>query len=448
MPSPAARILPWLAVLIGICLTVLAFYPGYMSLDSFEQLKQARSGIYHLAHPPLMAWIWSFFDRVIPGPLGMLIFFAAMFWIGLALFINARIANPVAAAGMILAVGLFPSVFALLGTVWKDVGMGAALVLAAGLVSRASKSGNKYVLAASLPFLFFAFSVRHEAGFAVFPLLLWIGIVWKRRFLISLLAALTCLAVFGGLKALIHRSLTNAKSIPSSVQIVWIFDLVGLSLHSGPQLLPPYLTSQNPDFNFEDVKRIYDPTSSLPLFKDSGTYRRFPMAKTREEFESLAEYWLRAVRENPRQYLENRWLFFRGSLAIGKRIVCFPYQVGISANALGMTHLDSRLNRFVRANLTKIRNTWIFRAWVYLAVCLIFFCVGVWLRSLEICLLSASALLYEAIHFFILPACDFRYHWWTVLSVFLCLVVLIAELNSSPGPSGSTGSNGAVTNSP
>ncbi len=49
------------------------------------------------------------------------IFFATMFWVGLGLFVRARIANPLSAAGIILAVGLFPSVFALLGTVWKDL---------------------------------------------------------------------------------------------------------------------------------------------------------------------------------------------------------------------------------------------------------------------------------------------------------------------------------------
>ena len=76
------------ASLTGASLAILSFYPGYMSYDSLAQLAQARLGIYHDWHPPLMGWIWGILDRGIPGPAGMLLLHNAIFWAGLGLTVH------------------------------------------------------------------------------------------------------------------------------------------------------------------------------------------------------------------------------------------------------------------------------------------------------------------------------------------------------------------------
>mgnify|MGYP000391599521 CR=1 FL=1 len=127
-------ILITVAVLVGISVTAATFYPGYMSPDSVRQLKQARSASYDDWHPPIMALVWGILDSVIPGPVGMLVFHNILFWSGLGLTISLVAPRSLLAPVLVLAVGFFPSVFALLSTIWKDVGMASALLLAFSLL--------------------------------------------------------------------------------------------------------------------------------------------------------------------------------------------------------------------------------------------------------------------------------------------------------------------------
>src|SRR4051812_38167548 len=64
--------------------TVAVYFPGYMSPDSVEQLRQARFGVPNNMYPPLMAYIWSITDKIWPGPAGMLILNNIVFWFSLA----------------------------------------------------------------------------------------------------------------------------------------------------------------------------------------------------------------------------------------------------------------------------------------------------------------------------------------------------------------------------
>src|SRR5688572_28518775 len=159
--SMSAAPLKWWWVAVPIALLVcIGFYPGYMTSDSLQQLREARSGTFTTWHPPLMAFVWRQFDRVVPGPIGMVVFHTLMFGAGLALFFNRRLGLiPIA------LVTLSPPVLGHLATVWKDVGMFCALVLAVGLYAR-GKPGWALVP------LFYACCVRHNAMLAVVPLVL------------------------------------------------------------------------------------------------------------------------------------------------------------------------------------------------------------------------------------------------------------------------------------
>ncbi|MBK6509210.1 MAG: hypothetical protein IPG06_06910 [Haliea sp.] len=43
-------------LIVSAGLLFITFYPGAMSIDSYEQLRQARSGQFGDWHPPFMAW--------------------------------------------------------------------------------------------------------------------------------------------------------------------------------------------------------------------------------------------------------------------------------------------------------------------------------------------------------------------------------------------------------
>ncbi|NBY19037.1 hypothetical protein EBQ74_02025 [bacterium] len=42
----------------GFLNALLTFYPGSMSPDSYDQLRQALTNHYNDWHPPVMAWFW------------------------------------------------------------------------------------------------------------------------------------------------------------------------------------------------------------------------------------------------------------------------------------------------------------------------------------------------------------------------------------------------------
>ena len=47
--------------------------PGLMTLDSCEQLAEARDGFFTDAHPPMMAAIWRVLDAIMSGAFLMLV---------------------------------------------------------------------------------------------------------------------------------------------------------------------------------------------------------------------------------------------------------------------------------------------------------------------------------------------------------------------------------------
>lgn len=163
--------------LLGICaiwalLSILAFFPGYMSIDSVAQLTQARAHALTDWHPPVMAWLWGWLDVLWPGPAGMLILHCTLFWGALGLWAFSCFET---ATGLwiLLALGLTPSVFGLLGTIWKDVEMGVCLTMAFALILRFERTGRWPALLLAVPCLFWAMAVRHNGIFAVIPLAVW-----------------------------------------------------------------------------------------------------------------------------------------------------------------------------------------------------------------------------------------------------------------------------------
>src|SRR4051794_3012093 len=97
------------SLILGLVVTCVVFYPGYMTDDSITQLRQAREGYYGDWHPPIMAWIWRILDRIIPGPFGMVLFHNLLFWTGLSFIAYLTTLTHLGAAASVLFVGLFPS---------------------------------------------------------------------------------------------------------------------------------------------------------------------------------------------------------------------------------------------------------------------------------------------------------------------------------------------------
>jgi hypothetical protein len=88
---------------------LLAGVPGVANDDSDSQYAQAVDHRFNDWHPPIMAWLWSFFRLLADGNGPMFCFHVACYWLGFGLIAVAlgRVGRPLAGWGMI-GVGLFP----------------------------------------------------------------------------------------------------------------------------------------------------------------------------------------------------------------------------------------------------------------------------------------------------------------------------------------------------
>src|SRR5690349_12661063 len=96
---------------VGLALTLLCFWPGYMTVDGQVQLVQAQNLRFSDWHPPMMALVWKIVDRFIRGPGGLFLLHCCLYWAGLALLAWLLPVSETLAALVVLLLGFFPTTF-------------------------------------------------------------------------------------------------------------------------------------------------------------------------------------------------------------------------------------------------------------------------------------------------------------------------------------------------
>ncbi len=137
---------------------VVYAYPGLMSTDSVDQLLQARHGPITDWHPPLMAFVWRWLDRVYTyvGPLPMLVAQSVAFLLGVDGILR-RVLAPRGAALAAMLVLLFPPVQAVMAVIWKDSQMAGYMMAGTACLLPPSRRWR-------------------IAGLALFAVAAWIGV--------------------------------------------------------------------------------------------------------------------------------------------------------------------------------------------------------------------------------------------------------------------------------
>ncbi len=430
---------------VCLCFTLLVYSPGYMSWDSFDQLEQARSGVFKDNHPPLMAAIWSVVDRICAGPFGMLLLQATMFWGGLAMFF-ANIRGPVALRVIAIAViGLYPPIFGLIGTIWKDLLMLGALMMVLGLAVRFEKRRSVLCGLALLLFIMLACGARHNAIVALPPLLVWLahslGFVRreKRRATFWRALAVACVAsvlIYFANSALANR-LTSVRS--QLWQGIAVFDIAGISVQTGELLFPEDLVLTRNKLKLGYLERVFNSASAGPLYRQPKgrsaiIQNRFKQVNDEETLDRLATLWKNSIIKHPWAYLKHRYAYFSHLIGLRGDVDTPIYGLfgpRIADNTLGFEFHPSELNEKLTDWYISMSKTIVYRVWVYLLVLVIFTVVGtrMYLRSgdpLPLALCSSS-LLYESVYFFLAGSSDFRYSLWPILATLLCGFYLLCK---------------------
>ncbi len=415
--------------IFGFVLVLAIYYPGVMSHDPLDQLAQSR-GLLASTHPPIMSILWRFFDAIVPGPIGMLVFHNTLFWV--SLYLLSLTMRSKSSAWASLLIGFIPPVFALLGMIWKDVGMGAALALFVALVARAQQKKQLSYLCWSLLPLFYGIAVRPNAIPAVLPLALaWVLIFDKIRQsgkarnrwrscakAIGLTLAIIC--ANGTLNSL---SVQTVVIVPGrgALQASMLHDLAALSLYKKKLLFPQYILESRPNYTLQTLKNHFSVVNVNELLFGSNKQIYLGYTSSFNEYDDLKSAWLSAVSENFWPYIQHRFRIIKSLLQI--KGIYYPYHFGIDENSLGLEFPNTKLYQFAMATLEKTHYIF-FRGWGYALLAFVVCGYSIRKRQVELGgLVALSGILYFAPYFVITSGSDFRYIWWMILSSLLGAVI-------------------------
>ena len=71
-----------LAVAAGYALTVLVFYPGYITVDARYVYADAKAWQFGDWQSPAMGVLWRLIDPIAPGSLSMFLLTVTLYWLG------------------------------------------------------------------------------------------------------------------------------------------------------------------------------------------------------------------------------------------------------------------------------------------------------------------------------------------------------------------------------
>jgi hypothetical protein len=425
-------VLVWLAAIACFCATVAFYWPGFLSPDSLAQLSMARTGRFDDWHPPLMSAIWRPLDRAFPGSASMLVLQGALFWAGCGALIQGLARWRWRAA--LLAVPLaLPPVFALLGTIWKDV-LFASLLLCclAGLSRERPSRGLLFALPLGLAA---CVALRYNAFAAVLPLCF----PWARAFRREVSSrrstgtvAAACALMIVGLASFSSRLLTAHRSYAE--QAIWLHDLAAISLAENEVLFPDYLVHREPPATLEAIAASFDPLAADPLLY--GPLR--PMTGDARLRGRLFRAWGKAILLHPIAYAKHRAHLGLALLTHGPRTPETPFHWGIIPNPFGLSFRETPFRANMHAWFEWLAPTPVFAIWSWLAL-LLALAAGPALRrplsDRDVLLLSlcASGLFYAASGVLLAPVTDFRYGWWVVLAALAALLLRFGASERAEG---------------
>jgi len=456
-PSPLLAHLKYFSVFYfaHICawLTVFVYFPGYMSEDSVAQLGQARFGVNSNVYPPLMNYVWSAADRIIPGPAGMLILHNLVFWHALALISHIVIRSTRWRFIFIGLAGFWPPTYGSLGTIWKDVGMQVFLLSAVAFMLYSGYLRRIWPLGLSFLCLFLSGGYRHNAIAAGVPLVFLLATELTKLLcdqyphLQRLIEQHSLFRSFRlGVAVLFTALLAAAVTFVGTFNVtdvkLWtsafVYDLVGISVRQNVNYLPPYY---NPGerIKVEDLKGIYSPLHANSL-GDPGIRKALgvinPSSKSIQilvlsdsQARNLTQRWLTAVLDNLGSYLDHRLILAGNLLVVTPRRPWYPYVEGISPNPFGLIFRQSQLNKIVmRIIHFSAFETNLYSAWIYYLIVALCFCISfVWdfahARTVQILFLS-SFLYFISIFLFGMSG-DFRYNIWMLTCSYICPALLL-----------------------
>lgn len=422
-----------LLVVAGYALTVLVFYPGYVTVDAsyvYADVRAWQSGRPQFGdwQSPVMTVLWRLIDPIAPGAVSIFLLTVTLYWLGFGLLAfvalkHATLKHSALKRSRILALAtpflaLLPPTFFFVGMVWRDILFGVIWLAAAVIVLAAAESAvwwRRAVQAVALFLIAIGVLLRQNAIFAA-PFLAAYA-VWPTCFDIRRMAIAFVPAVVlsYALVPLVYYGLLDAKR-QNPLHSILVFDLGGVTRFSGENQFP---VAWNGDQKKLLRGACYDP-------EHWDTYWHLPpCAFVMQRLERpddvifgtsrLTAAWWRAVATHPLAYLEHRTTFMWQFLARSNLVL--PVWDWRDANsAYGHSPYFTPLLTLHNA----LQPTLVFRPGIWLVLAIAVFGFSWRARSTPSGAfavgVTASAIVYVMTFFFVGVAADFRYAYWCVLA--------------------------------
>lgn len=407
----------------GFFISSIAFYPGFMSPDSFLQYETSKSLLFNDWHPPIMSWVWSILNLFFRGPEGLLFFHLTFLWAGL--YIWHRHYREKRYSWLILSIGFFPWIINFSGVLWKDVGMAFSLLLLAG-IGGAERTPAR--ISITLTLLFYAINLRHNAIFAAFPILLFIVSQWYKagsKLKISALTIVILAAIIAVGSIFNYEILKSSKSNPSNYMM--IDDLSYLSLKKKTSLIP--------GIPFKDIQEC----AAQEIGQSKLIGRNFCLSKKESYLANnpfkgnLTAIWITQVACAPIDYANFRLSAFAYLLRSPDALPFYIWHPGIDENKLGIKQerngatiiVDWLVNKTAEAVPFLFKPYW----WLWFSFMLLLLTLaGDRNASTSIKqALLASSIFYVLGYIPVTPMADFRYVYWSVIATSLAAILVIVD---------------------
>lgn len=427
--------------LLAFALTLYLCTPGYMGPDSRSQFQQARDFHFTDDHPVLMALLWHYLDRLVPGPLGMLVFSHALVWAGLsALF--WLLPGPFAwrVAGF-LVVGFFPPELSTLPIVYKDSLMHGALLLAIACVVASSRRALLARLALGALCFLLAIGVRHNSAAAVWPFLalpiMQLPVVARLRPWLRLVAgsAVGVVVAFAMTRG-VDRALAPISQPTEFWQTVPVYDLAGMSVQAGELLVDPKSPVFGKGLGLQHVRKLYSVDFGGTLYRCAPGRRPcvplFRMTGDHDALQRLSQNWISAIRQHPGAYLAHRWDLTRAMLTVNTRPRELYWLSGAPHGDFARQYAPTERLLGVLTFMERHIRSAAYSPWVYVVLgCLLLpFAAWRFQRKAEplplLFLLSGGAYLLS--NLIGASSTTYRYCVWTMLCTLLALLTLAVPL--------------------
>lgn len=397
------------------------FHPGFMSIDSADQLMQARRGVLSDWHAPVMSVLWMGLERLVTGPFGMLLLQTAAFWTGLAL-LASRIAAPLPLkVGFLLLLAVAPPVVSIAGAIWKDVLMVALLVLACGLAGRRL---------AFWPVVLLATLSRYNAVLAVVGVVL-LHLAPDGPTLRAVCGAVLATVALFAASLAINASLVTQRMHP--MQMFALDDLIAITATSKeiPNLDPCHQRRKG----LRELVPHDEPKAVAAL----ASWRRFRYCSDDAASTALVSEWLRKLVAHPAAYAAHRAKMSGRLLGIGflpgNFVMARSTYEGSEAVALEPPAPATPLQEWFGMQIWQLRDYGVFRPWIYgllgVGACV----VAARQRRWRPCFIALSGLTCELGLFLVAPSSDYRYSYWMIVSALIATTWLVAERIAGRGRS-------------